>query len=30
MKYMILLMLVVILKDKWSSRLLHQNIHGVL
>lgn len=30
MKYMILLMLIVILKDKWSSRLLRQNIHGVL
>ncbi len=30
MKYMILLILVLILKDKWSSRLLRQNIHGVL
>jgi hypothetical protein len=30
MKYMILLMLVLILKDKWSARLLRQNIHGVL
>lgn len=30
MKYMILLMLVLILKDKWSSRLLRQNIHSVL
>jgi hypothetical protein len=30
MKYMILLMLLLILKDRWSSRLLKQNIHGVL
>jgi hypothetical protein len=30
MKYAILLMLVWILKDRWSSKLLKQNIHGVL
>jgi hypothetical protein len=30
MKYILLLMLVMILKEEWSSRLLRQNIHGVL
>jgi len=30
MKYLILLVVVLILKDKWSSRLLQQNIHGIL
>lgn len=30
MKYIILLLVILILKDKWSSRLLRQNIHVVL
>lgn len=30
MKYMLLIMLVLILKEKYASRLLRQNIHSVL
>lgn len=30
MKYRILLMLTLVLKDEWSSKLLRQNIHNIL
>ena len=30
MRLMFLLVVTLVLKDKWSSKLLNQNIHGVL